>query len=205
MSDKSDMSDFRRPRSMAGETSGKSATIRAVDVIVSHTNADFDALASMVAASLLYPAAVMSLPGGADRNVREFLSLHGDVIQSAAGARCPARPGETSHRGGDAACAPPGALRRVARTPGGARDALRPPCPATSHRATPMRRYLEAYGANTTLMVRLLRQHGIAIDALQATLFALGIYEDTGSLTFSTTTPEDVETVAWLLRQGRQP
>ena len=51
-----------------------------VDLIVSHTNADFDALASMVAASLLYPGALMSLPAGADRNVREFLALHGDLI-----------------------------------------------------------------------------------------------------------------------------
>ena len=51
-------------------------------------------------------------------------------------------------------------------------------------------------------MVEHLRRRAIAIDALQATLFALGIYEDTGSMTFSTTTPEDVDTVAWLLRQG---
>ncbi len=172
-----------------------------MDLIVSHTNADFDALASMVAASLLYPAAVMSLPSGADRNVREFLSLHGDIINLVPQQDVPLERVkrlivvETQH------------VRRLGRFADligrpGVRvilyDHHLPQQPTVSADET----HVEAYGANTTLMVRLLQERGIAIDALHATLFALGIYEDTGSLTFSTTTPEDVEAVAWLLRQG---
>ena len=183
------------------EAGAKICYYRAVDVIISHTNADFDALASMVAASLLYPAAVMSLPGGADRNVREFLSLHGDVISLLPAQDVPLDRVkrlivvETQHAR---------RLGRFAELIGkpGVRVVLydhhTPRQPTVYADET----YLEAFGANTTLMVRLLRQRGIAIDTLYATLFALGIYEDTGSLTFSTTTPEDVETVAWLLRQG---
>ncbi len=63
-------------------------------------------------------------------------------------------------------------------------------------------RIIETYGANTTLMLEQLRRRDIPIDPLQATLFALGIYEDTGCLTFGDTTPEDIEMAAWLLRQG---
>ena len=43
-----------------------------VDVITTHVNADFDALASMVAASKLYPEAMLVLPGAQERNLRNF-------------------------------------------------------------------------------------------------------------------------------------
>lgn len=172
-----------------------------VDLIVSHTNADFDALASMVAASLLYPTGVMSLPGGADRNVREFLALHGDVIKLlsphdiALDAVTRLIIVETQH------ARRLGPFAALIGRPGVEvvlYDHHTPNHP-TVHADTNI---LAPYGANTTLMVELLRQQQISVNALQATLFALGIYEDTGSLTFSATTPEDAETVAWLLRQG---
>ncbi|MHB9024415.1 MAG: CBS domain-containing protein [Armatimonadota bacterium] len=170
-------------------------------MIVSHTNADFDALASMVAASLLYPSAVMSLPAGGDRNVREFLSLHGEVFTLVPPQDVPLDRirqlivVETQH------------ARRIGRF---AELIGRPGVRVVLYdHHTPQQPTVEAdesvikpYGSNTTIMVEAIRRHGIHINHIQATLFALGIYEDTGSLTFSTTTPEDVETVAWLLRQG---
>lgn len=42
----------------------------------------------------------------------------------------------------------------------------------------------------------------LVLTPLEATTMLLGIYEDTGSLTFSATTPEDLEAAAWLLRMG---
>ena len=44
-----------------------------MDVITTHINADFDALASMVAAKKLYPDAVLAFPGGQEKGIREFL------------------------------------------------------------------------------------------------------------------------------------
>ena len=41
-----------------------------MDLITTHLNADFDGLASMVAARKLYPGAVLVLPGGAQESVR---------------------------------------------------------------------------------------------------------------------------------------
>ena len=52
-----------------------------MDVILGHVNVDFDALASMVAAKKLYPEAVMVFAGAVNRNVREFIALHGDVLE----------------------------------------------------------------------------------------------------------------------------
>ena len=44
-----------------------------MDLITTHINADFDAAASMAAASKLYPKAHLLFPGSQERNVREFL------------------------------------------------------------------------------------------------------------------------------------
>ena len=53
------------------------------DLIVTHANADFDALGAALAARRLYPDAVIRLPGGVNRNVRAFLSLHAEELETA--------------------------------------------------------------------------------------------------------------------------
>ena len=45
-----------------------------MDVIISHIQADFDAFASMVAARLLYPGAVLVFPGAQEKNLRDYLA-----------------------------------------------------------------------------------------------------------------------------------
>ena len=47
-----------------------------MDIITTHLHADFDGLASMVAARKLYPGAVLVFPGGAQETVRRFLAVH---------------------------------------------------------------------------------------------------------------------------------
>src|SRR5918993_2544077 len=47
-----------------------------MDVIATHGNADFDGLASMVAASKLFAGAKLVLPAGAQETVRNFLAVH---------------------------------------------------------------------------------------------------------------------------------
>ena len=53
-----------------------------------------------------------------------------------------------------------------------------------------------------TLFIREIRKQHRALTPLQATLFLIGLYEDTGQLTFSSTTPEDARAAAFLLEQG---
>jgi tRNA nucleotidyltransferase (CCA-adding enzyme) len=53
-----------------------------------------------------------------------------------------------------------------------------------------------------TLFTQLFRERGIEISGEEATIMSLGVFEDTGSFTFSNTTPEDFEAAAYLLRAG---
>jgi tRNA nucleotidyltransferase (CCA-adding enzyme) len=57
-------------------------------------------------------------------------------------------------------------------------------------------------GATTTILSELLRERNIEISPAEATILMLGIYEDTGSLTFTSTTPEDYSMAAYLLERG---
>lgn len=43
-----------------------------MEVITTHVNADFDAMASMVAARKLYPEAILVFPGSQERTLREY-------------------------------------------------------------------------------------------------------------------------------------
>jgi nanoRNase/pAp phosphatase (c-di-AMP/oligoRNAs hydrolase) len=51
-----------------------------VHIVTTHKGTDFDALASIAAANLLYPGIVTVLPGSLNPNVRAFLSLHKDLF-----------------------------------------------------------------------------------------------------------------------------
>ena len=56
--------------------------------------------------------------------------------------------------------------------------------------------------SHVTLLIQELRNRGIELNAEEATVLALGIYEDTGSFTFSSTTEDDLEAAGWLLAKG---
>ncbi|HEX5645742.1 MAG TPA: DHH family phosphoesterase, partial [Nitrospira sp.] len=47
-----------------------------MEVIATHSNTDFDGLASMVAARKLFPEAKLVIPAGAQETLRDFLAVH---------------------------------------------------------------------------------------------------------------------------------
>ena len=51
---------------------------------------------------------------------------------------------------------------------------------------------VEETGATTTLLVEAIQNAGLHLLPEEATLLLLGIYEDTGSLTYETTTARDI-------------
>lgn len=61
---------------------------------------------------------------------------------------------------------------------------------------------VRAVGSTTTMLVNLLKKANIPLNRFEVTLFALGIYEDTGLLTFGSAVEEDALAVAHLLSIG---
>jgi len=61
---------------------------------------------------------------------------------------------------------------------------------------------LHETGACTTVLVEKLQKAQTPFSASQATLLLLGIYEDTGSLSYAMTTPRDLLAAAFLLEHG---
>jgi tRNA nucleotidyltransferase (CCA-adding enzyme) len=178
--------------------------MRTPELIATHTNTDFDAFAAMVAAHKLYPEAQISLGGAVNRNVREFQALYADaipVIDPADVDRDTVRRlilVDTVHanRLGDLGdlCG---------------RDGVQ--VVAFDHHSHPgdLPAYLDrdalvssGDGSLVTLLVRVIAERGIPVTPFEATVFALGIHEDTGSLTFATTTTRDAEALAWCMRCG---
>ncbi len=164
-------------------------------IITSHERTDMDALASMYGAWVLAPEARPVLPIKLNRNLRAFLALYADVLPFVERDTLPhAHIGDVTLV--DAHTVAP--LRGM-----GPRTAVH----IIDHhvdQAAPEGATVEgdAVGATSTLLVERIRESGSALSAVGATLLLMGIYEDTGSLSFLTTTPRDAHAVAWLLEHG---
>jgi tRNA nucleotidyltransferase (CCA-adding enzyme) len=173
-----------------------------VDVIVSHANTDFDALAAMLAARRLYPGAEIALSGSLNRNVREFYRLHADELGILEAGRVdPAAIRrlivvETVHpeRLGE--------LEAVARDPEVEVVVFDHHAGEAPDWVKPENLVLSEDGALTTTMVGILAEREVAVTPLEATVFALGIHEDTGSLGYPAVGVRDAEALAWCLRHG---
>ena len=176
--------------------------MRAETVIATHANTDFDAFAAMLAARRLYPEAVACLAGSLNRNVREFYRLHADELGVVDAARLELGAirrlivVETAH------AARLGELETVALDPAVEKIVFDHHAGETPDWAAPEHTVVSDDGALTTTLVGVLAEREIAVTPLEATLFALGIHEDTGSLTYPTATQRDAEALAWCLRHG---
>jgi tRNA nucleotidyltransferase (CCA-adding enzyme) len=173
-----------------------------MEVITTHINADFDSLASMLAAKKLYPRAVLVFPGSTEKNLRDFfLQSTFYVFQTErmknvdlkavkrlilVDTRQPGRIGK---------------FGEVARRPGVELHIFdhHPPSGEDLHGTVEQVREV---GATVTILARILQEKEIPLTPEEATILAVGLYEDTGSFTFSSTTPEDLQTAAFLLERG---
>ena len=61
---------------------------------------------------------------------------------------------------------------------------------------------LEKTGSCTTILVEKIKERNISVEETEATILMIGIYEDTGNLTFNTTTERDYYSAAFLLSKG---
>jgi tRNA nucleotidyltransferase (CCA-adding enzyme) len=173
-----------------------------MDVITTHVNADFDCVGSMVAAKKLYPDALLVFSGAQEKGVRDFLSkqssppieflrlkdLDFSVITRLIVVDC--QQSSRIARFGDLAKSGTVEVHVYDHHPRSSGD-----LPATGGIVRPC-------GSTTTILTSLLRERGSEVTPYEATVMMLGIHEDTGNLSFPSTTVEDYAAAAWLLERG---
>lgn len=172
-----------------------------MELIVSHNNIDFDGLASMVAAQKLFPEALMVFAGKLQGSVQEFMALYRDSIDVKNPRIFDIKKVNKLIIVDTRNIKRIGNFRKIIDQ-GEAELVIFDHHPAGEDDLTSPFLVFDKVGATTTLLMERIIAAKIKITPFEATLFALGIYEDTGSLSFSTTTVRDVKAVAWLLDQG---
>jgi tRNA nucleotidyltransferase (CCA-adding enzyme) len=173
-----------------------------MEVIITHINADFDALASLLAARKLYPEAKLVFPGSQEKSLRDFFVRSSFYVLEADRARDIALERVTKLIMVDTRQQSRiGRFAEIVDKPG-LEIHIYDHHPASADDVRGTFEAIEAKGATITIILRQLRERGIAITPDEATIMMLGIYEDTGSLTFSSTTAEDFYAAAYLLTQG---
>ncbi len=180
----------------------KKQAICAKTVITSHVNSDFDAIGAMLAAQKLYPDAVILFPGSQEKNLRDFFIHSMGYLFNMADPAAIDFSQTTRLVIVD--------TRQKSRLSGveplfKKQDLIidiydhHPPMPDEIKSTSEVSKL---YGATTTIMCELLREKGITISSDEATVMALGIYEDTGSFTYASTTPADLEQAGYLVSCG---
>ncbi len=176
-----------------------------MDLVLCHTTADFDSLGAAVGLCVLRPGSRIVLAGGCHPTVRDFLALHRDEYPLI-----------------ERRSVNPQQIRSISIVDASQRDRLGKAAewldlphlseiavfdhhlqadldiPATVTQ-------IEAVGATTTLIVEKLQAHSdreFRLQPSEATVMALGIHVDTGSLTFDGATARDAMALAWLMQQG---
>ena len=167
-------------------------------IITSHKQTDFDALASIVAATYIYPDSIGVVPKEVSSNVSRFLSTHKTAFDLIL-------PKEVKHDQVERlVVVDTGSWQRLDRM-----DKFKDmdidihvwdhhaPGNIDADKVT-----REDVGATVTLLIREIEKNNIELDPLTSTLILLGLYEDTGRLTFPSTTSEDARAAAFLLDNG---
>jgi tRNA nucleotidyltransferase (CCA-adding enzyme) len=173
-----------------------------MDLILCHQTADFDVIGAAVGLSKLHQGAKIVLAGGSHPSVKDFLALYRDEFPFM-----------------ERRSVNPKKIRSLFIPDTQQRDRLGltskwldlphldsiivydhhqkidSNIPAT-------KTYIENVGAATTFIVELLQQQNLPITPIEATVMALGIHVDTGSLTFEQSTPRDAAAIAFLMDQG---
>lgn len=171
-------------------------------IITTHVNADFDAIASLLAAQKLYPHALVVFPGSQEKNLKNFfinsmvylfnMADLNDIDLSRVNklvlvdTRQANRIGKLSSLLGKQNVE----IHIYDHHPPTEND---------------IKGHIEVYrptGANVTILTEIITERGIRLSPDEATIMCLGIYEDTGSFTFPSTTEKDFSAAAFLLSKG---
>ena len=165
-------------------------------IILTHEQADFDALASLLGAYLLDETAIPVLPRRMNRNVRAFVTLYGTELPFVDPRDLPNEPVESI-------CLVDTQTMATVRGVGvDTRVHVVDHHPIRPDIQSPWTIDSEEVGATTTIFAEDLQKQNSGLTMIQATALLLGIYEDTGSLTYTRTTARDLNAASYLLEQA---
>ncbi|MBF0118754.1 MAG: CBS domain-containing protein [Desulfobacterales bacterium] len=171
-------------------------------VITTHINSDFDAVASMLAAQKLYPDALLVFPGSQEKTLRNFfiksifyLFNMADIkdIDLSSVKRLVLVDTRQANRIGKLS-----SLLQQSNIEIHIYDHH----PPAINDIKSNFEVNELTGATITILTEIIKNKGIPISPDEATIMCLGIYEDTGSFTYSSTTEKDFSAAAFLLSKG---
>jgi tRNA nucleotidyltransferase (CCA-adding enzyme) len=163
-------------------------------------NADFDALASIVAGMKLYPEAKAVFPGSQEKKVRDFIENFFSI---------------PTLRLRDLDI---GSIKRLIVVDTKSPSRLGPLAEVAESKEVEVHLYdhhmhqsgdlhgvlevIEKVGATATLFAEILKKKKLKPSPIEATLLMLGIYEETGQLLYPSTTERDYKAASYLLKCG---
>lgn len=167
-----------------------------MDIIMTHEQTDFDGFASILGAYLLSDHAYPLLPNTLNRNVQQFYNNYCSELPFILTQTLPKKN-----------------IRSVTLVDTQSMITLKGITKDTRLCAIDHHKKKEDFnpawdfnatnsGACATYFVEQLMEHNGNLSIIHATLLLLGIYEDTGSLMYVSTTARDAQAVAFLLSQG---
>ncbi|WP_319471001.1 CBS domain-containing protein [uncultured Pseudodesulfovibrio sp.] len=171
-----------------------------MQIVTTHVGTDFDALASVVACTFLYPGAVGVLPRMVNPEVKQFLAIHANIL------RVKPRKGFDLDEVTSLIVVDANNWKRLDKMDAlSGRDDVEVICwdhhmegvtieSGETHR--------EEVGAAVTLLLEEMQKRDTAISPMHATLFLLGIYSDTGCLRYPSVTSRDAAMVSYLIENG---
>lgn len=173
-----------------------------MEIIAGHANADFDCLGAMIAAHLLYPDALLVLPGGTEKRLHDYCARFESQL-----------PTFTSPKEIDCTtvsrlilvdCQHPERIGALAACLSNKSISVHifDHHPVTEASILADGGIVQPSGSTSTILAGKLRQFNLSISPVEATTVMLGIYEDTGKLLFPGTGTDDFNAAAWLLSQG---
>jgi len=180
----------------------KSSSSKNLTVITTHANADFDAIGSMLAAHKIYPGSVVIYPEFNEKNSKNFFvssmaylfnMVNIKQINKSDISRLIIVDTKQAHR--------IGSLAKIIKKPG-VEVHIFDHHPANKKDIQAHLLVNSATGANVTLLTEIIQKKKIPLSPEEATIMCLGIYEDTGSFTFPSTTEKDFAAAAFLVSNG---
>lgn len=174
-------------------------------LVTCHANADWDAFAAMLAARHLHPRAALFFPGTQEAGLaKAYASIDKEKYGF---VELPEIKWDDFDRLVLVDTRQAGRVRHVAPLLGrkGVRTEIWDHHPPSADDIIPAREddaHLCSTGAVTSFLCQQLEKEKAELTPEEATLLGVGIYGDTGSFTYSSTTGDDYRAAAWLLSQG---